>query len=84
MVWSFFQTHYAITGLDTATSISTAKRTISEKKAKVIKRTPFTIELLYGSTGYKQEVLLGVDAGSKTVGLSATTENKELFLAEVE
>ena len=27
---------------------------------------------------------MGVDAGSKTVGLSATTENKELFAAEVE
>ena len=46
-------------------------------------RTPFTIQLLYGSTGYTQEVILGVDAGSKTIGLSAATETEELFSAEV-
>ena len=45
-------------------------------------RTPFTIQLLYGSTGYTQEVVLGVDAGSKTIGLSASTETEELFSAE--
>ena len=51
-------------------------------KAKVKKRTPFTIQLLYGSSGYKQPVTLGVDAGSKTIGLSASTEKRELFAAE--
>ena len=56
---------------------------MKEQKAKVVKRTPFTIQLLYGSSGYKQNISLGIDAGSKTVGLSATTENKELFSAEV-
>jgi hypothetical protein len=38
---------------------------------KLKKRTPFTIQLLYGSSGYKQDVILGVDAGSKTIGVSA-------------
>jgi len=56
-----------------------ARKLLKEQKAKVIKRTPFTIQLLYGSSGYKQDVTLGVDAGSKTTGVSATTENKEVF-----
>ncbi|HRR43007.1 MAG TPA: RRXRR domain-containing protein, partial [Mesotoga sp.] len=61
-----------------------ARKLLKEQKAKVVKRTPFTIQLLYGSSGYKQDVILGVDAGSKTIGLLATTENKEVFSAEVE
>lgn len=28
-------------------------------KAKVIKMVPFTLQLLYGSSGYKQEISLG-------------------------
>ena len=60
-----------------------ARRLLEADKAKVIKRTPFTIQLLYGSTGYKQPVILGVDAGSKTIGLSASTESEEVFSAEV-
>jgi len=63
---------------------SKARKLLKEEKAKVVKKEPFTIQLLYGSSGYKQPITLGVDAGSKTVGLSATTENKELFAAEVE
>ncbi|MBO6274925.1 MAG: HNH endonuclease [Methanobrevibacter sp.] len=61
-----------------------ARILLKEKKAKVVNRTPFTIQLLYGSYGYKQPVNLGVDAGSKYIGLSATTKNKELFKATVE
>ena len=54
-----------------------ARILLKNGKAKVVKREPFTIQLLYGSSGYKQEVSLGVDAGSKTIGVSATTDNKE-------
>ena len=61
-----------------------ARVLLKEKKAKVVNRTPFTIQLLYGSSGYKQPVNLGVDAGSKYIGLSATTNKKELFKATVE
>ncbi len=61
-----------------------ARLLLKNNKAKVISKSPLTIQLLYGSSGYKQEINLGVDAGSKTIGLSATTEKKELFSAEVE
>ena len=59
-----------------------ARLLLKQKKACVIKRTPFTIKLLYGSTGYKQPVTLGVDAGSKHIGISATTEKYELYREE--
>ncbi len=61
-----------------------ARLLLKQGKAKVVKRTPFTIQLLYGSSGYKQPINLGVDAGSKHIGISATTEKKVLFEAEVE
>lgn len=63
---------------------SKARKLLKQNKAKVVKIEPFTIQLLYGSSGYKQEITLGVDAGSKVVGLSATTTKKELFSGEVQ
>ena len=60
-----------------------ARHLLDEGKAKVKKRTPFTIQLIYGSSGYTQKVILGVDAGSKTIGVSASTTKEELFSAEV-
>lgn len=60
-----------------------ARKLLKQRKAKVIKRTPFTIQLLYGSSGYKQPINLGVDTGYKSIGLSATTKDKVLFEAEV-
>ena len=60
------------------------KHLIREGKAKVVKRCPFTIQLLYNNTTYVQPINLGVDAGSKHIGLSATTKNKVLYEADVE
>ena len=56
---------------------------LKQGKAKVVKRAPFTIQLLSTSKTYKQDITLGVDAGSKHVGLSATTSKQELFVAEL-
>ncbi|MGN1233499.1 MAG: RNA-guided endonuclease IscB [Candidatus Cryptobacteroides sp.] len=56
---------------------------LREGKARVVRREPFTIQLLYDSKKYTQPVTLGVDAGTGHVGLSATTESRELFAAEV-
>lgn len=52
-------------------------------KAMVVRRTPFTIRLVGTNKTYTQAITLGVDAGSKHVGLSATTEKKELLAAEL-
>ena len=56
---------------------------LKSKKAKVVKRCPFTIQLLYSSTNYTQEITLGVDSGSKHIGLSATARNRVLFESDI-
>ena len=54
------------------------RRMLHDGQAVIISHTPFTIRLTYDTTHYTQPVSLGVDAGSKHIGLSATTEHKEL------
>ena len=53
-------------------------------KAHVVSRVPFVVQLDYDSTTYTQEVSLGIDAGSKHIGVSASSEKKELLAAQVE
>ena len=65
------------------TNSAKARLMLKQGKAKVVKRTPFTIQLIYGSSGYVQPVVLGVDTGYKNIGLSAVSDNKELFSSEV-
>ena len=48
-------------------------------QAVVVKKEPFTIQLTTEKKRYTQNVTLGVDSGSKHVGLSATTPKDELF-----
>ena len=59
------------------------RRLLKENKAVVVNLCPFTIKLMYVTSDYKQEIVLGVDAGTKHVGLSATTKSKELYSSEV-
>ena len=61
-----------------------ARLLLKNKKAKILRYEPFTIQLLYGSSGYKQKVSLGIDAGSKHVGASATTKKQELYASQTE
>lgn len=60
------------------------RRMLKTGKAKVVKRCPFTVQLLYDTEENVQPVSLGVDAGSKHVGLSATTTLREIFAAQAE
>lgn len=59
------------------------RRLLNSHLAKVVKRCPFTIQLLYQSRKEIQPVSLGVDAGSKHIGLAATTEQKVLYQEEL-
>ena len=61
-----------------------ARKLLKQGKAMVLKTEPFVIQLLHGASRYKQIITLGVDAGSKVIGLSATTETKELYSGEVQ
>ena len=60
-----------------------ARTLLKQGKAEVVSRTPFTVRLLHGSSGYRQPVTLGVDAGYSSVGLSAVTQDREVYAAEV-
>lgn len=60
------------------------RRLLKNSLAHVVCRIPFTIQLDYDTTDYTQPVSLGVDAGSKHIGISATTSDKELYAADVE
>jgi N6-L-threonylcarbamoyladenine synthase len=52
-------------------------------KAKVVRRTPFTIQLLYATGEAVQSIILGVDSGFLHIGLSAVSAQAELYRAEV-
>ena len=65
-------------------SAAKARILLKEKKAVVKRRTPFTIQLTIATGETKQPVSLGVDAGYKHIGLSASTEKAELYASEIE
>lgn len=67
-------------------SAAIARLLLKEKKAKVVRRTPFTIKLMAPpATTYTQPITLGVDTGSSVVGASAADEKGNiLYLSEVE
>ena len=58
------------------------RRMLHDGRAVIVSHTPFTIRLTYETTSFTQPVSLGVDAGSVHVGLSASTDTKELYAAE--
>ena len=60
------------------------RRMLQSGQAKVVNRCPFTIQLTYESGHQIQEISLGIDAGSKHIGVSATTKAKVLYEADVE
>ena len=60
------------------------RRLLKNGQAKVLKRCPFTVQLLYETKNVTQPISLGVDAGSKYIGLSATTKDEVLFESVVE
>jgi len=60
-----------------------AKHLLKMGKAKVVKRTPFTIQLKYATGETKQEIILGIDSAFKTIGYSARTRTAELMSGEV-
>ena len=61
-----------------------ARKLLKQHKAQIYKYEPFTIQLLFECENQTQHITLGVDAGSKHIGLSATTQKNELYAAEIE
>jgi hypothetical protein len=63
---------------------SKARKLLKQNKAKIVQYEPFTIELLYGSSGYKQAVDIGVDLGAKHIGIAIQSGNKVISKGEIE
>ena len=59
------------------------RRLLDSGRAVVVRRCPFTVRLLYPSGTVTQPVDLGVDAGSKAIGISACAGDRELYAGEV-
>ena len=57
---------------------------LDDGRAIIVNYYPFTIKLMYVTTNYVQPITLGVDAGSVHVGVSVSTEKKELYSAEID
>ncbi|KKN66715.1 hypothetical protein LCGC14_0469010 [marine sediment metagenome] len=60
-----------------------ARKLLEAGKARVVSRVPFTIRLKYGSSGYVQPVIAGMDTGSKKVGCAAIANGEVIYQAEV-
>lgn len=60
------------------------KHLLKDGKAKVVKRCPFTIKLTYETTNYVQDLTLGVDTGSGTIGTAVSKNNGDIvYMSEV-
>ena len=62
---------------------SRARKLLKQNKAKIIDYKPFTIQLLYGASGYKQKVNIGIDLGAKYIGVAIQSNNKILAKGEI-
>ncbi len=56
---------------------------LKAKRARVVRREPFTIRLRFATGEHVQPAKVGVDTGSKEVGIAATTNGEVVFQAEV-
>jgi hypothetical protein len=59
-----------------------ARTLLKAKKAKVVSRIPFVIKLLVPTGETKQEVIAGMDTGSKVIGTACISNNKVLYQSE--
>ena len=67
------------------TNNAKARKLIKQKKAKVVKKIPFTIKLLYQTTQYTQNLTHGIDTGSAFVGSAVVDEKGNVvYLSEIE
>jgi hypothetical protein len=56
---------------------------LKKRRARVVMRSPFTIQLRFETTTNTQPVTVGVDTGSQTVGLAATANREVVFQTEM-
>ena len=61
-----------------------ARLLLKQGKAKVKRCEPFTIKLTYETTNYTQDLTLGIDTGSGTIGTAVSKDNGDIiYMSEV-
>lgn len=60
------------------------RKLLNSGKAIVVRRKPFTVQLIYETPDAVQPVTLGVDTGYSHIGVSAVTDSEEIFAAQVD
>lgn len=60
-----------------------ARLWLKAKRARVVRLSPFTIRLRFATKEHGQEVKIGVDTGSRVVGIAATSNGEVVYQAEV-
>ena len=73
---------YARRNID-ADDTAKGKESVETRKAVIAGYHPFTIQLNYDSGEAGQDLILGVDAGFKTMGVSITGPTKEFYSCEI-
>ena len=61
-----------------------ARILLKESRAVIYKYNPFTIRLAYATGEAKQDCHIGIDTGSKHVGIAVASGNKIFFKGEIE
>ena len=61
-----------------------ARNLLKHGKAAISRYKPFTIQLLYGSSGYVQPIDIGVDTGAKHIGVAAVSGSRVIITCEIE
>jgi 5-methylcytosine-specific restriction endonuclease McrA len=61
-----------------------ARHLLRDGEAKVIRRTPFTIKLLIDCPEIVQEVVAGMDSGSKKIGCAAVANGRVVYQSEIQ
>jgi len=62
-----------------------ARLLLKQGKAKVKRKTPFTIKLTYQADNYIQNLTLGIDTGSSKIGSAVVKENGDIvYLSQIE
>jgi len=61
-----------------------ARLLLKDSRAKVKRRTPFTIKLTVDSTEFLQPVIAGMDTGSKNIGCAAVSNGQVIYQSEIQ
>jgi hypothetical protein len=62
-----------------------ARLLLENNLAKVVRRVPFTIKLLYLTTSYTQPLTLGIDTGSSKIGSAVSKDSGDIvYLSEIQ